>query len=86
MPKAKLQFASVPVPAAPKVEGPRQAFGDWLVEARTDLNLSQEQLAEAFGCHPSTIRRWEIGERRCTCPGAVELAIESLRRRTRKPK
>lgn len=34
-----------------------------LREFRERSGLSQEELAEKVGCHPNTIRRWELGYR-----------------------
>ncbi len=46
---------------------------------RVRLGLSQSDLARALDVEPSTILRWERGERRI--PGAYDLAMQELETR-----
>lgn len=46
---------------------------------RLALNLSQRQLAEAFGISKSTVAHWEQGVQRI--PPYVDLALRTLERR-----
>ncbi len=39
-----------------------QQFADWLVRAREQAGLGQEELAELVGVDPNTVSRWERGE------------------------
>ena len=75
-----------------------QAEGEWLVGAglsaaelrdrRLGLGMSQRQLADELGVTPTTLARWERGERTISNPVLVRLALDHLatgprRRRSR---
>ena len=49
-------------------------FGRWLKRLRTELDLTQEALAEEVGCAPQTIRSFESGVRRPSRELAERLA------------
>ena len=53
---------------------PTASFGNWVREARTALDLTQEALAERTGCAVQTIRKIEAGERRPSRQMAQRLA------------
>ena len=44
--------------------GERITFGGWLKQRRTDLGMTQEELAERIGCSPIMLRKLEAGMRR----------------------
>ncbi|MDQ3799786.1 MAG: helix-turn-helix domain-containing protein [Acidobacteriota bacterium] len=52
--------------------------GDLLKDKRIRLNMTQEQLAEAFGVSATTLARWERGEIIPNAIGMLELAFEAL--------
>src|ERR1700722_12850607 len=66
----------------------RQAEGEWLGGAglsaaelrgrRLGLGMSQRQLAAELGVTPTTLARWERGERAISNPVLVRLALEHL--------
>ncbi len=49
-------------------------FGRWMKRQRTELDLTQEALAEQVGCAPQTIRTYESGTRRPSRELAERLA------------
>ena len=49
-------------------------------ERRKSLNLTQEQLAGAFGIAKNTVARWERGEREPDMPLVLEMAFNWLER------
>jgi predicted ATPase/DNA-binding CsgD family transcriptional regulator/DNA-binding XRE family transcriptional regulator len=77
------------VPPAPSVyHWYRQAEGEWLVGAglsaaelragRLGLGMTQRQLAAELGVTPTTLARWERGERAISNPVLVRLALDHL--------
>jgi predicted ATPase/DNA-binding CsgD family transcriptional regulator/DNA-binding XRE family transcriptional regulator len=66
----------------------RQAEGEWLVGAglsaaelragRLGLGMTQRQLAAELGVTPTTLARWERGERAISNPVLVRLALDHL--------
>ena len=52
----------------------RKSFGDAIRERRTDLDLSQEGLAEGVGCHRNYMGRIERGEQNITLDMMVRVA------------
>jgi DNA-binding transcriptional regulator YiaG len=46
---------------------------------RTALGMDYAELAELLGVKPNTIYRWETGRMAIGAPGAIRLALESLR-------
>jgi len=48
-------------------------------DARTRLELTQQQLADALGVHRVSVARWESGAEEI--PQAITLAVEALTRR-----
>jgi transcriptional regulator with XRE-family HTH domain len=59
--------------------------GSWLVEERRRLGLSRTELASRLGVAPSTVGRWERGERRVAHPSMLRLALDALARRGAPP-
>ena len=67
-----------------------------LKERRTEMRLSQRELAEALGVNSNTLARWERGVMPISQPRMLELALEALdarmkaegasRKRTRRPR
>jgi predicted ATPase/DNA-binding XRE family transcriptional regulator len=51
-------------------------FGAWLKQRRSELDLTQDELAERVGCSAVTIRKIEAGERRPSKQIAALLAVE----------
>src|SRR5689334_11405181 len=49
-------------------------FGQWVKQRRNELGLTQEQVAEATGYSPDTIRKIESGKRRPSHQVAEHLA------------
>lgn len=56
--------------------------GKELKARRTDLGLTQVQLAETLGVQPNTVARWENGV--LDVPKLVNLAVETVERNFRK--
>ena len=52
--------------------------GEEIKARREKLELTQEQLAEAFGVTAITVSRWERGAMQITAPGMASLAFLSL--------
>lgn len=52
----------------------RKLLGDTIRLRRTDLGLSQEQLAEGVGCHRNYMGRIERGEQNITLDMMVRVA------------
>jgi predicted ATPase/DNA-binding XRE family transcriptional regulator len=52
----------------------QQPFGAWMRRRRSELGLTQEQLAELVGCAVDTVRALENGRRRPSLPMAERLA------------
>ncbi|MFO7870189.1 MAG: helix-turn-helix transcriptional regulator [Kiritimatiellia bacterium] len=52
----------------------RKSFGDAIRAGRTELGLSQEDLAECVGCHRNYLGRIERGEQNITLDMMVRVA------------
>jgi DNA-binding transcriptional regulator YiaG len=55
-----------------------------IVKLRSDLGLTQRQLAERIGAHQPTVARWELGKHEPR--GAYLKALKELEAKARKQK